>query len=513
MSHTFPARFKRIMYLVHRWLGVAACLLMALWFVSGVVMLFVGYPKLTPLERLHNLPALRAGACCVPVEQALQWADRPEAVQEILLTSIAGKPHYRLRQGDGRYRVVDAVTGMPAPAVDERRALLAAQAYFPDGRPSYLGRVDEDRWTHSGALNAHRPLLRVQMNDAANTLLYVSSTTGQIVMDAPRAERAWNYAGAWLHWLYMFRDRPVDPAWSWIVIVLSGMGVVAAATGTLVGLWRWRFGRPYKSGSRSPYRAGYLRWHHLLGLAFAAITCTWIFSGLMSMNPLAVFDARIKPKLAAYQGGAPGTERLALDVPSALSLLERQGFQAVEMEWRVLAGTPFLLARDGGNATRLIVRDGASYAVLEQWPESLLLKAGRRAIEAPVAFARWHYQYDRYYFRRDQASMYGGAERRLPILRMAFENRDETWLYLDPYTGGIELASSRAQRAGRWLFNFLHSWDVPLMLDADWTRKTALILLSLGGAALSLTSIVIAYLRLRTWASRLRRKRDAGAAP
>src|SRR3546814_2211838 len=55
--------------------------------------------------------------------------------------------------------------------------------------------------------------------------------------------------------------------------------------------------------------------------------------------------------------------------------------------------------------------------------------------------------------------MYGGAERRLPVLRIAFENSDKTWLYLDSHTGGIELSSSRAQRTGRWLFNFLHSWD------------------------------------------------------
>src|SRR3546814_11914758 len=81
------------------------------------------------------------------------------------------------------------------------------------------------------------------MSDTAHTLLYVSSTTGQVVMDASRAERNWNYVGAWLHWLYMFRDRPVDPVWSWIVIVLSGVGVLSAVTGTLAGLWRWRLSR------------------------------------------------------------------------------------------------------------------------------------------------------------------------------------------------------------------------------------------------------------------------------
>ncbi len=42
---------KRLVFLVHRWTGVAACVLMALWVLSGIVMLFVGYPKLQPAER------------------------------------------------------------------------------------------------------------------------------------------------------------------------------------------------------------------------------------------------------------------------------------------------------------------------------------------------------------------------------------------------------------------------------------------------------------------------------
>ncbi|HWV10993.1 MAG TPA: PepSY domain-containing protein, partial [Pseudomonas sp.] len=54
---------KRYLYLWHRWLGIGLCLVMALWFVSGVVMLYVGYPKLTPGERLRHLPELPADCC------------------------------------------------------------------------------------------------------------------------------------------------------------------------------------------------------------------------------------------------------------------------------------------------------------------------------------------------------------------------------------------------------------------------------------------------------------------
>ena len=58
---------KRWWYVTHRWLGIALCLLFAMWFVSGVVMMYVGYPKLTVHERLAHLPPLQADAgFCLP---------------------------------------------------------------------------------------------------------------------------------------------------------------------------------------------------------------------------------------------------------------------------------------------------------------------------------------------------------------------------------------------------------------------------------------------------------------
>ena len=76
------------------------------------------------------------------------------------------------------------------------------------------------------------------MDDPAATLLYVSSATGQVVLDAPRAQRYWNVVGAWLHWLYLFRDGSRDAFWSWLVIGLSAVGTVSAVSGALAGIWR-----------------------------------------------------------------------------------------------------------------------------------------------------------------------------------------------------------------------------------------------------------------------------------
>jgi len=86
-------------------------------------------------------------------------------------------------------------------------------------------------------------------------------------------------------------------------------------------------------------------------------------------------------------------------------------------------------------------------------------------------------------------------------LRVRYDEPNQTWVHIDPSTGDVELSSDKSQRVGRWLFSFLHSWDLPVMLQAGAIRDVILILLSLGGLALSITGIVIGYGRMRIWVS------------
>lgn len=490
---------KRMVYLVHRWTGVGACILMALWMFSGVVMLFVGYPRLLPDERLQALAPLEQPGCCVSVEVALAHSRAPAEVQQIRLTSIAHQPRYVVKEAKGDFLVVDAVTGLPVPPVDSEAARASARAFLPGVNADDEGRIGDDRWTHSGALDAHRPLFKVQMGDADATLLYVSSTTGEVVLDAPLAQRRWNYVGAWLHWLYMFRDGSRDPVWSWLVIGLSAACTVSALTGALAGIWRWRFSGRYKSGSKTPYRAFPMHWHHIAGLVFGVVLITWIFSGLMSMNPLGIFDPQgERPNQAAYRQGGPGTVRPTIGASDALTLLRGAGLAASEIEWRVIGGMPYLLARNAAGTTRLVVADAAGFAVIERWPNDRLAAAGARLMTSKLRSAEAVGEYDAHYYQRQATSMYGGAERRLPALRLDFADPGRTSVYLDLYTGDVALSVDRSQRVGRWLFNLLHSWDLPSLLRWATVREVTLIGLSLGLLTIAVTGTLIGYRRLQT---------------
>lgn len=486
---------RRWTYLVHRWLGIGGCLLMLLWFASGMVMLFIGYPKLTPWERLAALPALDAGGGLNGL--SVLPADVQRAPESVALTTVRGEPVYVVRTGavagGWSARSGQAMAGMTA-ARAEAAAMVFAQA--PVLGATRL--LDEDRWTHSRGLNPHRPLYRVDVGGERAGSLYVSSRTGEVVLDAPQLQQRWNYVGAWLHWLYFLRMQPTDPVWTWTVIVLSALCTVAAISGIVVGIWRWRFRGRYRSGARTPYTEPWMRWHHLLGLMASAVVFTWIFSGLMSMNPLGVFSSGGEAvDEARYRGGMSGVLGAVAEPALLLPVTRAADFTPVELQWRRIGGALFAVALDAHGDSRIISQGEGGLEVTRTLPESMLGKAVPALVDAPLRAFHVLHAPDGYFYPRAPEAMNGASVRRFPVVLAEFADTDATRVYVDLATGDPLLILGRRERAGRWLFNFLHSWDLPPMLRTANTRLAGLLLLSMLGTALCVTALVIGWRRLR----------------
>lgn len=499
-------KLKRHLYLWHRWLGIGLCLFMALWLVSGMVMLYVGYPKLTPAEHLARLPALPASGCCVEPGALLAASERPAL--GLRLTSVGGQPRYLLAYADGSSQAFDARSGQLLSAVDAEQALASARQFGAGAPAQYRGLVMADPWSRSRALDADRPLHRVQLADAAQSLLYISSRTGEVVRDASARERAWNWLGAWLHWLYAARDLPW---WAELIIYLSLAATLMALLGQVVGLLRWRFARPYRSGSCSPY-AGAARWHHLAGLLFGAVLIAWIFSGLLSMRPWQLFDSQSTLSAADYRGGPLTAEQLTLPLDESLARLRQAGLNAHELEWRMLGGRAYLSAVDAAGNSRVLAMQATAEAQL-LLPSATLLAAARAMQPGARIEAELLQAYDDYYYARAEQSMYGHYPRRLPVLRLRFDDAAATWLYLDPHSGALLAQLDSRARASRWLFNLLHSWDWQPLLERPRLREALIILFSLGGLVISLSGILLGWRRLSRLRRAAQRQRPAAIHP
>lgn len=546
------SRIKRWILLGHRWLGIGTCLLFFLWFLSGVVMMYVGHPKLTWQERLEHLPPLEASQSLLSPADAFRQAGIHGTVTDLRLANArAGQPVYIAQvrpdskpapdapRPEPHLVALDARTGTLLPPTDPATALASAQVYLEQGglshpssssalpassprqpspagaqdtpgKPLYQGITVEDAHTHSAAMDLHRPLHKVLLPDAEQTLLYISGTTGEVVRDAPRLERGFNYLGAWLHWLYLFRDTAID--WTDLIIWLSIIGTVATLSGFLAGIIRWRFSRPYRSGSRSPFAPGALRWHHILGLVFALTTFTWIFSGLMSMNPWDIFEAD-ESIIDARRISNPDTQpSRAIATPQALLA----STPVRELQWHTLldkARVKAIRAHDvpPGSTDQpvlLSARSGKPYTLEPERLRSALftLQAG---YPPRIDILQ---QDDFYYYSRTEHTMTGGRKPHpLPIWRVRYDDPNKTWLHIDPATGQVLSELDSYQRTERWLFALLHSWDWLPLLQNRPLWDIVMLVLAAGGLALSATGIWIAghrlHIKTRRWRL-LRRKQQ-----
>ena len=498
---------------VHRYLGAAFCLIFVSWFASGIVMVYKRLPEYSAEERLARLPSLNAAAIRLTPAEALEVTGLQDA-RRVLLTSLQSRPVYRFIV-DGGTATVFADAGSYLDLVEPEDAVAIVVGAFPESRGAarHLAALEQpDQWTIGNRFGATGALHLVTLGDPAGTEVYVAEATGEIVMKTDRSSRWWGYAGPVMHWFYFTPLRAErGPLWSNLIIYGSVVGCVLCVLGLVIGVYRFSAARRYKRGtSMTPY-VGWLRWHHYAGLLFGVFTFTWMFSGLLTMTPWNLF-AQGGPSPAqtrAIRGDGVALDRFTTAPGEALAEFQKR-FQPKEVELLQFMGAPFYAAyqravpsvRPHQEAARfatpgvelsrvLVTADTAAPRIKDGFSRDELLAAARAAMRgAEPVEATWLTDVDAYYYQRT-----GGS--RLPALRAKFNDEDETWLYLDARDGSLLQTEVRGSRAERWLYQGLHSLDFPWLYQTPWVWYPLIIGLSLGGLALSLTSVVVGWKFLR----------------
>jgi uncharacterized membrane protein YkoI len=328
-------------------------------------------------------------------------------------------------------------------------------------------------------------------------VLYVSSRTGEVVRDTQRSERVLNYFGAVTHWIYPTFIRKYPLLWEWIVDIVAGAGVVLAMSGLWIGWLRWN--RRAQPGRRQvPYR-GLMRWHYFTGITFGLVTLTWVFSGLLSMNPLNLNPSRQPDANQRLVYSGKRLDPADFDLPA-----NGFGASAVEADLIHYLGQAFYRVTDRDGTTRLVAANERS--VVRPSAQAMHALAPALLPGARVSESKLLTEYDDYYYsRRPELDA-----RPLPALRIRFDDDQHTWFHLDPATGQILDRSTRTNRVYRWIYNGLHSFDIWWLWQHRPLWDFVVIAFSVGGAVLSCIGVVIGWRRLR-YKARRRTARMPGA--
>ena len=475
---------RRVLIYTHRWLGIAGCLVFISWFASGVVMMYARMPELSASERARRMPPVDLSTARISVADAAAGREFERAT----VAMVGARPVYRLLQGDTS-TVVFADTGEPLGTITADRAMDIARRFAPEHAATirYDARLDDpDQWTLSGESRRAIPLHRIALGDSDDSFLYVSERTGEPVMWTDARTRRWAYAGAVVHWIYFTPLRRHSKLWALVIIWSAIAGCVLCVSGLIWGVWRYSIHDRYRLKrqlSHSPY-AGPMKWHHYAGLVFGAATFTWIFSGLLSMNPWD-WSPDASPSRQQRQAVAGGPLRVEAVTLEQLRR-ETRGVRASQLDIDQFDGEPFIVSAD---APVRFTRDA-------------LVDAARRAKpHAAIADVAWLDAYDAYYYDRDGALP-------LPVVRVRFDDEHRTSFYVDPRRGDILRSDVRLTRLNRWFYHGLHSLDFPFLYYRRPLWDFVVIVLSAGGLVLSATTISAALHRLRRHARRLRRQGD-----
>ncbi len=117
----------RTLVILHRYLGIAVGLLMLMWFLSGIVMMYVGFAQPLGAERLLCLPVINWQACCHVADGALPDG-QPMARAEIEM--LRGVPVLRLPRPPVLDQTINLADGSQVSTLESDSALHCPMKKF-----------------------------------------------------------------------------------------------------------------------------------------------------------------------------------------------------------------------------------------------------------------------------------------------------------------------------------------------------------------------------------------------
>jgi uncharacterized iron-regulated membrane protein len=541
--------WRKLLIYSHRWLGIGITVMFLLWTLSGVVLMYYGHPQITSGERLLRLESINlSNAIVTPAEAAAKAHIKPSRVR---LSMYNGRPLYRLtRNSIGNWRAVYADTGEVLPDMGREQAMQWMKQFAPEYSSTmtydaYLKSPDE--LTRIPTLAGYAPMHRIAMNDAAGTEYYVSEKSSDIIQKTDRRGRILAFSGYIIHNLFFFRQRTW---WTPFLDFIAWTAMLMVVTGAVVGIWRVALKPRFRHKgvlSYTPY-SGWMKWHHYAGLIFGLFSISWILSGMIPIttfpvngwskvakrvesngegflmgNPVIPPSSSMTKDMAhAITGGPLNLQPVRIEnLKKAMGKIQER-FAPKEVELLQFRGEPYLLAYQPptskeeaehwttNNAINLVnlPQDNPHLFVSISHPENgvmpsfskeVMEQASREAMpNVPVIDSVWLTDHDNYYHQTTTSFELGRHKPAyvLPVLRVRYNDEDQTWLYFTPSLAQMVKFEKR-DRANRWLYYGLHVMDWPGLFDRrPWWDAVTIALLS-GLAAISITTLLPALRRLR----------------
>ncbi len=470
--------FRKLFLTFHRIAGVVAALFLAMWFISGLVLVYHSFPNVTQEEKYmrmemfsenDSLPDISALRSLLPDTVKIGRAYINKFDDRVVANIHHGKTHLRL----------DAITGKPVGEIDENQ-LNNLATRWSSGTITRIDTLQQrEMWIMYNRYLKELPIYKIYFDDADKHQLYVSSRTGEVQQFTGRSGRLWAWLGAIPHKLYIPMLRDNSSLWADTITVIAVICLVASVTGIYLGVSVLvkNYRRNRKLGS--PYKKKWYHWHYVSGLVFGLFVVSWSISGTMSVKKIPqwiVKSHRTVPERIAGRGIGTASYRLTPQV-----ILNH--FDSVkQIEWRRFQKRPVIEVVSG---SRTVCLDASVDYIKE-------LNLSSEEIKSAVAKNHKGENIDAEIITEaDNYYVAWKKELPLPVCRVTVDDADHSTYYVNPSTGDFRYVSDN-RRAKRWLFHILHYFNHQWFANKPvlwtmliWTTALGCAVVSVSGVWLS----------------------------
>lgn len=476
-------RLKNTIVKVHNILGTFLSLMFVIWFLSGFVLIYAGFPHASRKERFMHLSVFNKTDFDSIKAPPLFFKGKVD------LEKRFERPVYRVHNARKDQQVYDAITLRECEDATEQEIIDLAES-FTLAKLLSIQKMDKlDQWMPWSYYRPILPIYKCSMNDDEHTRIYISAKLGSIVQQTTRSSRWAARFGAIPHWIYFKSLRINVELWRTSIIWISSFGVIVSLSGLIVGFIRLRKKKKKESFSRySPYRKFWHKWHHITGFIFGIFVFTFILSGLFSVTDIPNWMVSVHAKKSATK-----TWNQKLDIKEHSKLNFSDLWAAIE----------------GGKPVRKVIfktlMNQSSYWVYRdcfEQPEVYVLnqeEIKKKTIYLKAEIENWcQHVYPKFDYNLQELTEFdfyyqksGMWERPLPIYLLNVRDLDRTSLYINPNTGAVLKSFTTKDRWRRCLYRSLHTLDFPFLKEHESLRKFLLVFLSLGGTFVSLSALVL----------------------
>lgn len=482
---------KKVFIQLHKISGIALCLIFTIWFFSGIMLIFTGFPRFKKAEAFDRLQTFTPAS----IKDIAFPENLPQGGLTIEMRN--NKAVYIINKKSGK-TIYDA-HALDSLAKPTREACIAtAQQLVNAPILKIEERADVDIWTPRKSYISLLPFYKVYFNDRNKTQVYVSVQNGEIIQKTTRATRISAYLGAIPHYAIFNYLSIKHPVWKSVLIALIITGFIVSLSGIIVGFVRMRRGKGFKG--ITPFKNPWYKWHHLAGIFFGIFALTFTISAYVLQEGVPQWIAKDKVKIdyaKKWEGKKIKRHAYETSFPALLRYVSHLN-GVKQIEFSSLFGKPCYAIYSNSYAEKSVVLcESDSVRLLKAIPTEEIIKYAHAVFDSiGIKSISSQNKHDLYYTYTQMGS------HPLPVYRVELQDANRSVVFIAPLTGEITYILDNENRAQSWLFSALHTFNIGWLNRHATIRQILLCMVCLAGIIISVSGIVLSA----KWIARKRKK-------